>query len=83
VAFAAIKNNPFEGYPEELVGEIQRMPGGRAGIPDDSPHADRARELEYGTLTEPPSALMRTSERKARQEAEAVFTEVFHEELFG
>lgn len=78
----------YSGFNRELLAQTRAMRDDatgswRVGIPDDSAAAAEARELEYGAGDLPPQALMRTSERKSSKEAQAVFSQVLLDELFG
>lgn len=81
-----IESGTRSGLPGEILDAVEYMNtplGPQVGIPGSSPLADKAREEEYGKLFERPKGVMRTAQRRARQEAEEVFSEVLHEELFG
>lgn len=71
------------GMPGELLDAVQPLGPGQVGIPRSSPLSEQAFQEEFGTLDRPPKGVMRSAERSARKEAEAVFAEVLEEELFG
>lgn len=81
------RGSKLGAFPQEALAEVQAAPdkAGRwqVGVPDDSPHAAAARAAEYGTDEQGPTGLMRSAERKAKVEAEQVFTDTLTEELFG
>jgi hypothetical protein len=81
------RGEKLPGFDEETLRSIEHGPDKsgvwRVGIPAHSPLAEKAFQAEYGTDDEPPTGLMRSSERKARQAAEEVFTDTLHDELFG
>lgn len=71
------------GMKGELLDAVQPVGAGRVGIPGSSPLSEEAFQEEFGTLEKRPKGVMRSAERAARAEAEAVFSEVLEAELLG
>lgn len=83
------RSTEYDAFGPEITGEVDVLQDeqGRwkVGLPEDHPQNEAAREAEYGSVKDwrPPQALMRTSERRSRREAEQVLQETLVTELFG